>query len=178
MTFIAGLHHLAPWFCCPRVFVWGLLGNFFISMLFAIIELVFLWKKLFTFWIVILFFALLLVLILQPFPFQKSFLSLFCFAGWSDQSRFYWCWCVPSESSQNLLHPTWWRWSWHGSNWCEETPGTISAITSCGMPYLQHKKYHFYTWHLLHPTWWSIFFYSTVKFLCLWENFLIHVKTE
>lgn len=53
--------------------------------------------------------------------------------GWSHKSRIHWSRCLSSQPTQNVLHSAWWRWSWYGSHWCEETLGTIFAITPCGM---------------------------------------------
>jgi len=56
----------------------------------------------------------------------------FVFTGGTYKPRLDWSRCLPSESPQDILHPSWRRWPWHGSYWSKETLGTIFTFTSSG----------------------------------------------
>lgn len=48
---------------------------------------------------------------------RRASVFFFFFPGGTVSSWRLWLWCVSSQFTQNLLHPSRWRRTWHGSHW-------------------------------------------------------------
>ena len=84
--------------------------------------------------------------------FQKMYVQMFnyhwfMFTGGTHKPRLDRSRCMPSQSPQDILHPSWRRWPWHGSYRCKETLGTIFTITPCGKPLCIVKDDIMYNMH-------------------------------
>jgi len=75
----------------------------------------------------------------------KILVICFVFTGGTYKPRKDWSRCLPSESPQNILHPSWRRWPWHGSYWSKETLGTIFTFTSSGNNFC--SMWHYISYH-------------------------------